>query len=499
MIFNSIRWRLQAWHGLILVLVLAGFGFSAYHVARDNQLRRVDQELDQRLGALFRPPPPPEPGSPPEHHHREARFDPAEFAVRIREAIQRAVQQAGATDAGQTNACYYVLWQADGSLLANSTASSQPIPMPQHIEPAAPTESVSREQSGRPSSEPRPGPRMFQGAARTRAEQRELFRFLPHGECILVGRSLAPELAAMHRLGLWLVVAGSSVLLLGLAGGWWLASRAIRPIEDISATAMKIAAGDLSQRIDAADTDSELGRLTAVLNSTFARLEAAFAHQSRFTSDASHELRTPLSVILSETQSSLSRERSAPEYRQALEACRRAAQRMRTLAESLLELARLDAGQEPMKREPFDLARVAREAVELLRPLAAERGVELRCELSPLECLGDAERLSQVVTNLLTNAIHFNRPQGEVRMATLAESGTAVLTVTDTGEGISAEDLPHIFERFYRADKSRSRAQGRAGLGLAISKAIVDAHGGALEVSSQPAAGSTFRLTLPLK
>ena len=160
------------------------------------------------------------------------------------------------------------------------------------------------------------------------------------------------------------------MLVLGLAGGWWVATRAIRPIEAISATAVKIAGGDLSQRINAADTDSELGRLAGVLNSTFARLEAAFAQQARFTSDASHELRTPVSVILSQTQTALSRERPAAEYREALEACQRAAQRMRNLTESLLELARLDAGQEPMKQERFDLLRVARECVEMVRPLA---------------------------------------------------------------------------------------------------------------------------------
>ena len=148
------------------------------------------------------------------------------------------------------------------------------------------------------------------------------------------------------------------MLLLGLAGGWWVATRAIRPIEAISATAVKIAGGDLSQRINAADTESELGRLAGVLNSTFARLEAAFAQQARFTSDASHELRTPVSVILSQTQTALSRERTSSEYREALEACQRAARRMRKLTESLLELARLDAGQEPMKRERFDLSRI---------------------------------------------------------------------------------------------------------------------------------------------
>ncbi len=241
-----------------------------------------------------------------------------------------------------------------------------------------------------------------------------------------------------------------------------------------------------------------MGRLAGVLNSTFGRLEAAFAHQARFTSDASHELRTPVSVILSQTQSALTRERSAAEYRDALQACQRAAQRMRKLTESLLELARLDAGQEPMRRQPFDLARVTRECVEMVRPLAAERGVQLHCELSPVQCPGDAERISQVATNLLSNAICFNRPGREVRISTRPEDGHAVLIVADTGQGIPAEDLPHIFERFYRVDKARSGTQGRTGLGLAISKAIIDAHSGVIEVSSQPGAGSAFKVKLPL-
>lgn len=308
---------------------------------------------------------------------------------------------------------------------------------------------------------------------------------------------MAAETAAMRRLALWLTAAGAGVLLFGLAGGWWLASRAIRPIEAISTTATKIAGGDLSQRINASNTDSELGRLATLLNSTFARLEAAFAHQTRFTSDASHELRTPISVILSQTQTALSRERPATEYRESLEACQRAAQRMRKLSESLLELARLDAGQESMKREPFDLGRVMRESVELIRPLAAERHLELQCDLPMTQCMGDAERIAQVATNLLTNAIQFNREGGRIQLFTGAENGSAFLSVIDTGPGIPTHDLPHIFERFYRVDKSRTRAQGHAGLGLAICKAIVDAHGGTLEVASNPGIGSTFTLKLP--
>lgn len=482
MIFNSIRWRVQAWHGLILVLVLAGFGFTAYRVAWDNLLRRIDAELNLRCMALFRPQPhEPPPGEPPGGgKHSDRRFDLAQIQTRMR----RAIEQAGALESSQTNTVYYVLWLADGSMPAHSPGAPTDIPLPA---PNPPPDSA-------PAGVKPPGPAP---EARMRGEFREIFHFLPHGECVLVGRNISAELTSMRRLAVWLAVAGAAVMLVGLAGGWWLASRAIQPIEDISSTAVKIAAGDLSQRINTTDTENELGRLAAVLNSTFARLEAAFAHQARFTSDASHELRTPVSVILTQTQSALTRERSPGEYREALEACQRAAQRMRRLTESLLALARLDAGEESFKREPFDLSRVAADCVELIRPLAQERGLKIESELSPAAYRGDAERIGQVVTNLLSNAIQYNCSRGEVRISVRRESGSAVLSVTDTGEGIAPEDLPHIFERFYRVDKARSGNQGRTGLGLAICKAIVDAHGGELTVSSRVGAGSNFILRLP--
>jgi two-component system, OmpR family, sensor kinase len=509
-------------------------------------LRRIDQDLERHLMALMRPgpPEPPQgrfpgatpgeppdttpgrdssprrprpmeqgrfgemalpdnPGPPPDGPREERRFDSPDFLLRMR----GMVQQGGVLDSSQTNTFYYILWQADGSILARSPGAPAEVPPP--IRPDALVAQTSRLRS---SGEPQgfnerdasgkgppamPGPAL-QPEARTRGQIREAYRFLPRGHCLLVGRSLAPDLAAMRRLALWLTAAGAAVLLLGLAGGWWIATRAIRPVDEISATAVRIADGDLSQRISAADTDSELGRLAGVLNSTFARLEAAFAQQARFTSDASHELRTPVSVILSQTQTALSRERSSPEYKEALEACQRAARRMKALTESLLELARLDAGQAPMKKQRFDLPAAIKDWTDLLRPLAAERGIQIHCDVPPMECLGDAERLGQVMTNLLTNAIHFNREQGEIRLSARVENETIVLTVADTGQGIPAEDIPHLFERFYRVDKSRSRIQGRNGLGLAICKAIVDAHGGTLQVASQTGVGTTFTVSLPL-
>jgi heavy metal sensor kinase len=252
----------------------------------------------------------------------------------------------------------------------------------------------------------------------------------------------------------------------------------------------------LSRRINVAEAESELGQLAGVLNSTFARLEAAFAQQQQFTSDAAHELRTPVSVMLTQAQTALNRERTAPEYRETVEACQRAAQRMRRLIESLLALARLDAGQEQMKQLDFDLSSTVRDCIEMIRPLADGRGVKISADLQPLKISGDSERLAQVVTNLLTNAIQYNLRDGEARVKLEPQDGMAVLTVSDTGQGIAAEDLPRVFERFYRADKSRST--GGNGLGLAISKAVVEAHGGTVEAASGENVGATFTVRLPL-
>jgi heavy metal sensor kinase len=234
-----------------------------------------------------------------------------------------------------------------------------------------------------------------------------------------------------------------------------------------------------------------------MLNHTFARLQASFDRQAQFTADASHELRTPLSVMLTQTQTALARERTAAEYRESLTACQRAAQRMRRLTESLLTLARLDSGETATRREPCDLGRITSEAVELLRPLAEQQGVSLAVELAPAPCSGDAEQLAQVVTNLVTNAIYHNRPGGSVQVRLASQTGAVALSVCDTGQGIAPEDLPHIFDRFFRADQARSGASGRTGLGLAITKAIVEAHGGSIEVVSELGYGRTFTVRLP--
>ena len=514
MIPKSIKWRLQIWYGLILVVVLAGFGFTSYQLESNRQFRRIDGELRERVEVLKsalhrqRPRGPnanrPFLGQPPRRQNLDEPpingLPPGQFpeddlqGQNARPPLKFSLPPEAARffDQDDSHSFYYRIFSSNennGKEIARSanypshviTASGQnPLMLVNTLAPQFPVDSKLKT------------PNVFNFE-----NYRETVEVLPSDEWIEVGCSIAPELKELHHSALILTAVGGLILIIGLAGGWWLVSRSLKPISSISATAVKISAGDLSQRINVAEAESELGQLAAVLNSTFARLETAFAQQKQFASDAAHELRTPVSVILTQTQTALNRERDAASYKQTVEACQRAAQRMRKLIESLLALARFDAGQEVLKRLRFDFSKTVGDCAELVQPLADERGVKVSVEVAPLELTGDSERLAQVVTNLLTNAIQYNQPEGEVRVKLESQNGLAVLTVADTGQGIAAEDLPRVFGRFFRGDQSRTGA-GNAGLGLAISKAIIEAHGGTIEVVSEENAGTTFTVRLPI-
>lgn len=468
---RSIRWRLQFWHGLILLLVLAGFGFTAHQLQWSNELRRLDRELDQRLNLLLRVLRDSRPGGrPPEAgpHSDRSREGPQRVPLRL--SPDQAVRFGG------ESGFYYAVWWRTGRRVAESTNAPAGLNLP-----AAPAE---------PQATPT-------HRTRLRGDYREVYAFTPPGECILAGVSVRPLREEMRGLTWWLTGAGGLVLLLGLTGGWFMAARALQPVADISATAGRIAAGDLSERISTARTDDELGRLTTVLNTTFARLDESFGRQRQFTADASHELRTPISVILNQSQSALARERPAGEYRDALEACQRAAQRMRRLTESLLVLVRLDAGQGALEKQPCDLAEIGRWTVEQKEGLASARGITVETSLRASPCCGDPDKLFQILANLLTNAIRHNREGGQVVVSTWNDGGWARASVKDNGPGIAEVDLPHIFERFYQADPARGLAAGGAGLGLAICRALVEAHRGSIEVRSRPGEGAEFTVSLP--
>jgi heavy metal sensor kinase len=456
---ESFRLRIQIWHGLLLAAVLTGFALAAYRYQAANDSRRVDAELSLQVGNLVEGLPSPQqtptPGAQREFHLPASR--------------------AAMFEASQTPGYYYAVWRRDGSLWAHSTGAPEDIQRPVH-----------------------PASNELLNGERTRGLLREAFMFTRPGVCLLVGRSVEPEQAALHAYARWLAAISSAVLVVGLTIGWWIATRAIRPIEVITSTAKRIARGELSERIPVRSKNSELGRLSVVLNETFAQLDESFARQKRFTADAAHELRTPITIILAKAQKVLTRERDAATYQQTLEDCVNAARRLRQLTESLLKLAEWDAGEAPLKLEDCDLADLARGTATLLQPLAEERRIAFNYEISPAQCQADAGCITQVFLNLLTNALDHTPSEGSITLRTGVESGNAIFSITDTGAGIAAEHLPKIFDRFYRTDDSRSRNTGGAGLGLAICKAIADAHHATLDVSSIVGSGSIFTLRIPM-
>ena len=331
------------------------------------------------------------------------------------------------------------------------------------------------------------------------ANHRELVLPGPRGTSLRIGRSIGPERRTARTLLLAVAFGGLALLVMGVWGSWLLANRSLRPVQRMSRVAAGLSHEDLSGRIDLDALPAELLGLGHTLNETFARLEAAFERQARFTADASHELRTPVAVIRAQAESMLVHERTSEEYRTALEACLRAAVRMSAVVDGLLVLARLDAGGQEVSREPVDLRSVVEDAVALARDDAEKHDINLRCTIEPVDVRGDETLLAEVVSNLLTNAIRYNRPGGHVEVTLAARNGSAVLEVADDGIGIPAHALPQLFERFYRVDPARSGARGGSGLGLAITRWIVDGHGGRIDVDSREEVGSTFTVTLPIR
>lgn len=278
-----------------------------------------------------------------------------------------------------------------------------------------------------------------------------------------------------------------------------MARRALKPVDDISQTAREIGEGDLSRRINV-NTKDELGRLAATLNEMIGRVERAFQRQKQFTSDASHELRAPLAVIEAESTLALQRERPADDYRQSLEAISRESGQMSYLIDRLLSLARADAGKEEWNFAEVNLGRLIARLNTDVEVLCREKGVSFQPDqIQDLVVKGDEARLRELFMNLLGNAVRYTPGPGTVSVSLRREGQMAVVAITDTGIGIPVEDVPYIFERFYRVDRARSRAEGGTGLGLAISKHIAEAHGGKIEVESRLGAGSTFSVWLPLQ
>jgi heavy metal sensor kinase len=287
------------------------------------------------------------------------------------------------------------------------------------------------------------------------------------------------------------------IVILAGVGGYLMARRALAPIDHLAADARRITAERLHQRLSVPNEHDEIGRLAAVINDTFARLESSFDHLRRFTADASHELRTPLAVIRGIGELSLGQTRTPAEYKEAMGSMLEEVDRLTRLVDALLRLSRGDAGTVRLSPEVLDLADLARDITASLGILADERRQQLNVvATSGVNVLADRLVLRDAVANLVDNAIKYGPAESIIDVRVDGDAARAVLTVTDQGPGVASEHRARIFDRFYRVDEGRSREMGGTGLGLAIAKWAVEANGGQITLDSTER-GSTFRIELP--
>jgi two-component system OmpR family sensor kinase len=321
----------------------------------------------------------------------------------------------------------------------------------------------------------------------------------PHARdfILVIAASLKSVDSTLHRLVLIELLVTAAVLAALTALALWVVRLGLRPLRAIEATAAAITAGDLTRRVEHADERTEVGRLGLALNVMLGRIEASDRRLRRFVADASHELRTPLAAVRAYAELfTRGAERRPDDLARSMSGISRESERMSVLVEDLLLLARLDEGR-PLEREPVELDAVVGEAVDTAHAVEPQRPIRLDAE--PVTVVGDRDRLRQIVDNLLANARAHTPPDTAVHVTVGRQNGAAVIEVADSGPGLAPEELQRVFERFFRADPSRSRASGGVGLGLSIVAAVAEAHGGSVAATSEPGRGATFRITLPLR
>jgi heavy metal sensor kinase len=460
MILRSVRARLTLWYVLLLAVILAGFSGGVYLLLRHNLYDNLDQSAQSRADTLL--------------------------GVVIYEEGRPTLPLTASPDPSSAEESFARVFDAAGEVTFDGSAAAGGAP----IDRAAVDRALRGETSTRTA---------------TVGDEKLRVRVLPiEGEdgiagVLEVGQSRDDVNDTLSALLIILAVAYPVTLAAASAGGVFLAGRALSPIDSLTRLARRITAEDLSERLAMELPDDEVGRLARTFDDMIARLDAAFRRQRQFTADASHELRTPLTAIKGQVEVALGKERDAADYREVLRSVNEEVDRLIRMVASLLTLARADAGQIPIATEPVSLGDLVVAAVEQLRPMAEQRGLELGVEAGPTVALqADEDLILQLVLNLLDNAIKYTAPGGSVTAAWSAGGGQAQLRVSDTGAGIPAEHLGRVFDRFYRVDSARSRDEGGAGLGLSICRWIAEAHGGSISAESEPGRGATFTVALPL-
>jgi heavy metal sensor kinase len=341
----------------------------------------------------------------------------------------------------------------------------------------------------------------------SRTIEGRIFRFLfekleVNGKTYIVAMGLPADDAVdtLRQFRSYLLMFAPLLLLVAAAVGYWMSRRALSPVDAIVQTARSVGAGSLNSRLQKLDTGDELQRLSDTLNEMLDRIEAAFLRITQFTADASHELRTPVSLIRTEAELALRRSRSEREYQESLRHILLEAERTTGLIEQLLTLARADSGRETLHLESVDLVEMLRNVADGWKQVAAIRDVQFSTHIHDPHAFvnGDQGLLRRLIDVLLDNAFKYTSSPDCVSLRLEVKDDQALISVEDSGVGIPPEEQSKIFERFYRVDKARSRAQGGIGLGLSIAQWIVTQHNGSISVESDAGKGSVFRVALPV-
>lgn len=452
-----IRWQFTLWFGATLALLLLGFGLLLFFVMRHQLLSAVDRGMEEELRELTN------------------EIGLAHSQSELLEQTRRRFDEHGDY--------HFQMTLPSGKLVFRSrTFDDQPLLEPQLAEDPGQAHFDTRDVPGL-------GRGRVVGSTATG----------PGGPYVVqAATSLGPFDDQISLLVTVLLASGPAALFCGLVGGYSLARRALSPVDRIVDVANRITATDLNRRVEVLNASDELGRLAQTFNALIDRLQKAIEEMRRFTADAAHELRTPLAVLRSGVEIALRSPRTAQEYRQALEGAADEANRLTRLADQLLFLSRQEAGMAQMEPEDVRVDALLKDVADQFAVRSNETGVALKVE--PLEAWtirGDDIRLSQVFYNVLDNAVKYTPRGGRVTVRGEALQSRILIEVEDSGPGISAEDMPHVFKRFYRVEQTSNGDQAGSGLGLAIAQSAVAAHGGAISVRSANGSGTVVRIELP--